>query len=91
MRDKAKLFTEDSTSAAAFMQPTAPPHGAMDSRRMDAKGKAAAINGGIQSPYGKGYARNSSRATLIPMDPMDTTPHPIPAHPAHPIGKKKRA
>lgn len=88
MRDKAKLFTEDSTSAAKFMQPGSPPHSALDSRRMDARGQAAAVNAGVQSPYGEGYARNSSRAELIPMDPMDTTPHPIPAHPKHPRAKK---
>ena len=90
MRDKAKLFTEESTSAAKFMSPGKPPHSALDSRRMDARADAAAVNGGTQSPYGEGYARNSSHWELIPMDPMDRTPHPIPSHPKHPIGGKKR-
>ncbi len=88
MRDKAKLFTEESTSAAKFMQPANPPHSALDSRRMDARGQADAINSGTQSPYGKGYARNSSQPELIAMDPMDRTPHPIPSHPKHPRAKK---
>jgi len=86
-RDKAQLFTENSRTAAKFMQPSTPPHHGMDSRRTAAVGTVAAANGGTSTPYGKGYAKNASRGSLIPMTPGEPGSHPIPAHPKHPRGK----
>src|SRR5439155_23460237 len=84
-RDKSRLYTEDSRSAAKLMQPSPPPHHGVDSRRAEAMRDAKAA-GGVGSPYGEGYAVNSSQPTLIETYPGHKMKHPIPAHPAHPIG-----
>ncbi|HMC66345.1 MAG TPA: hypothetical protein VKI65_15515 [Gemmataceae bacterium] len=87
-RDKARLFTEDSRSAGKFMRPETPPHHGVDSRRADAMQQAHTVQGGVTTPYGRGYARNTSRPELIETYPGQHVPHPIPTHPAHPIGGK---
>src|SRR5437762_4658615 len=86
-RDKARIFGEHSKTAAQFMQPSTPPHHAVDSRRSAAMAQAKAA-GGVKTPYGKGYAKNSARGPLIPMTPAEKGSHPIPAHPSHPRVKR---
>ena len=86
-RDKARIFTESSREAAKFLQPSSPPHHGVDSRRSAAMATAQA-SGGVKTPYGKGYAKNSARGPLMPMTPNEKGSHPIPAHPSHPRAKR---
>ena len=58
-RDKARLFTEDSRSAAKFMQPSPPPHHGVDSRRAEAMRDAEAV--ARDREVGREQAANAAR------------------------------
>jgi hypothetical protein len=76
------------TEAAGFMQAESPKGSTWTVRATEAR-KAVAGMRDLKTPYGRGYARNASRGTILGVRPDERVKHPLPDPPVrHPLARR---